>query len=117
MRAALTTTLSAEGFDVFGSSWNSQTMRTAAKLRPYVILLSVGTSSWDDFKTISSLREQLPSTLVVALITGEIAGHEQAALDEGAHLVINKTASRSVLLNTLHNLIQKNQPVSRMAEK
>ena len=117
MRAALTTTLSAEGFDVFGSTWNSQTMRTAAKLHPDLILLSVGTSSWDDFKTISSLREQLPSTLVVALITGEIAEHEQASLDEGAHLVINKTASRAALLNMLHGLIKKYQPADTQAEK
>jgi len=115
MRAALTNTLSAEGFTVFESVWNSQTMRTASKLRPDLVLLSVGTSSWDDLKSISSLRERLPSALIVALITGEFPGQEQEALDQGAHLVVKKTVSRSTLLVTLDKLLKKTQPANMLA--
>lgn len=114
MRAALINTLSDEGFTVFGSVWNSQTMRTASKLRPDLVLLSVGTSSWDDLKSISSLRERLPSALIVALITGEFPGQEQEALDQGAHLVIKKSISRSTLLDTLNKLLKKTQPVNML---
>ena len=115
MRAALTNTLSAEGFTVFESVWNSQTMRTASKLRPDLVLLSVGTSSWDDLKSISSLRERIPSTLIVALSTGEFPGQEQAALEQDAHLVIKKSVSRSTLLNALNQLLKKTQPVNMLA--
>lgn len=115
MRAALTNTLSAEGFTVFESVWNSQTMRTASKLRPDLVLLSVGTSSWDDLKSISSLRERLPSALIVALITGEFPGQEQEALDQGAHLVVKKTVSRSTLLVTLDKLLKKTQQANMLA--
>lgn len=115
MRAALTNTLSAEGFTVFESVWNSQTMRTASKLRPDLVMLSVGTSSWDDLKSISSLRERLPSALIVALITGEFPGQEQEVLDQGAHLVVKKTVSRSTLLVTLDKLLKKTQPVNMLA--
>ena len=115
MRAALTNTLSAEGFTVFESVWNSQTMRTASKLRPDLVMLSVGTSSWDDLKSISSLRERLPSALIVALITREFPGQEQEVLDQGAHLVVKKTVSRSTLLVTLDKLLKKTQPVNMLA--
>ena len=115
MRSALSTALAAEGFKVAESVWNSQTMRTASKLRPDLVLLSVGASSWDDLKSISSLRQMLPSALIVALITGEIPGQEQAALGEGAHLVVHKTGSRSTLLKAVNKLLHKTQPVNMLA--
>ena len=115
MRSALSTALAAEGFKVAESVWNSQTMRTASKLRPDLVLLSVGASSCDDLKSISPLRESLPSALIVALITGEFPGQGQEALDQGAHLVVKKTLSRSALMDTLNKLLKKTQPVNMLA--
>ena len=110
MRAALSNALFVEGFDVVESVWDSQTMRTAANLTPDLILLSVGTASWDDPKSISAFRKRLPSALIVALITGEFPGQEQVVLDHGADLVVHKAVSRLTLLNTLHTLLETNQP-------
>lgn len=90
-------------------------MRTASRLRPDLVLLSVGTSSWDDLVSISHLREKLPSTIILALITGEFPGQEQEALEQGANMVIQKTASRSTLLNTINMLLKKTQSVNMLA--
>jgi len=70
-------------------------------------LFSVGHPDMEDLERISALRQKLPATSIVALISGEIGGQFQAALDYGAHLALYKTASRSDLLSAIQGMFQK----------
>lgn len=107
MRSALNTTLSAEGMTVLAVlAGNEQVVRAASTLTPDLILFSLGVPGWDDLHRISTLRKELPSVLILALVTGEFREQEQAALDHGAHLVLTKTAPRSELVNTVKRMMQ-----------
>ena len=70
MLTALSTALSAEGLTVLAELTQSrQAMQTAQKLNPDLILFSVSHPSLDDLDTLSALRQGLPTTLILALIT------------------------------------------------
>lgn len=107
MRSALRATLQAEGFNVVESTWDDQLIQAATKLRPDLILLSVGMPSTDEMDSISSLRQALPSTGIVALVTGEFSGQDQMVLKHGAHIVLVKSVSISTLVNTIKQALKK----------
>jgi DNA-binding NarL/FixJ family response regulator len=108
MLTALSTAFSAEGMTILAEiSKNRDTLKIAVKLNPDLILLSVGYPGLDDLERISALRQKLPAASIVALISGELRGQFQAALDHGAHLVLSKTAPRSDLLSAIQGLFQK----------
>jgi len=108
MRTALSTALSAEGMTVLAEIANSrEVVQAASKLTPNLILFSVNNPSLTDLEQISILRKQLPSTSIVALVTGEFRGQFQSALDYGAHLVLTKSTPRSELLNAIKGILQK----------
>jgi DNA-binding NarL/FixJ family response regulator len=108
MLIALSTAFSAEGMAILAEvSKNRDALQIAMKLNPDFILFSVGHPGLDDLESISALRQKLPAASIVALISGELRGQFQAALDYGAHLVLSKTAPRSDLLSAIQGLSQK----------
>ena len=84
-----------------------QALQIASKLSPDLILFSVGSPSLEDLERISALRREVPQCLILALVTGEFSGQEQAALDYGAHMVLTRVAPRWELLNAIKRLSQK----------
>jgi|WetSurMetagenome_2_1015567.scaffolds.fasta_scaffold494702_2 DNA-binding NarL/FixJ family response regulator len=108
MLTALSTAFSAEGMTILAEvSKNRDALQIAAKLNPDLVLFSVGHPDLDDLERISALRQKLPGASIVALISGELRGQFQAALDYGAHLVLPKTAPRSDLLSAIQGMFQK----------
>ena len=108
MRAALSTAISADGMKVLAEIADSRdVLQVASKLTPDLILFSVSHPSLKDLGRISVLRQELPDTWIVALITGEFRGQFQSALDYGAHLVLTKSAPRSEILDALKRLSQR----------
>jgi two-component system, NarL family, nitrate/nitrite response regulator NarL len=108
MLTALSTAFSAEGMTILAEvSTNRDALQIAVKLNPDLILFSVGHPGMEDLERISALRQKLPAASIVALITGEIRGQSQAALDYGAHLAVSKTVPRSDLLSAIHGMFQK----------
>ncbi len=106
MRTALSTALSAEGMTVLAEVAESRhAVQTAKKFNPNLILFSViAPPSLSDLTKISALRQELPSTLILALVTGEFYGQEQTALEHGAHMALTKNAPRSELLDAIKRL-------------
>ena len=72
--------------------------------KPDIILLALGNPGQSDLLALSSLREKLLDTPILALTRDEVPGQEQAALQYGAHKVPKKTASRGELLHTLRSI-------------
>lgn len=113
MLTALSTAFSAEGMTILAEiSKKREAIQIAIKLNPDLVLFSVGHPGLDDLERISALRQKLPAASIVALISGDLRGQFQVALDYGAHLALPKTASRSDLLNPIQDMFQKkNYPV------
>ncbi len=108
MLAALSTALSVDGMKVLAEVERSgRVMEIAKKLTPDLILFSISHPSLDDLQRISALRKELPTTLILALVTGEFSGQEQAALDYGAHQVLTRITPRSELLDTVKRMLHK----------
>jgi DNA-binding NarL/FixJ family response regulator len=106
MRTALRLTLAVEDdlrvvAELDGST---QALKVSYSLSPDMILLSVGNPGQNDLEAISTLRKQLPTTAIMALVTGELRGQEQEALAHGAHSVLTKSVSRTELLGALYKL-------------
>ena len=103
MRAALSTTLAAtEKLNVVAEYANvSDALVDFGKVFPNIILLGVGNPGNDELAMIHILRNLFPSTQILALVTGELQGQMQTALQYGAHAVLEKTISRKELLAKL----------------
>jgi two-component system NarL family response regulator len=118
MRTALSMALTAEGMNVLAELDGSEgALENAVILNPDVILLAVGTPGWCELDNIPALRQQIPHSAIVALITGEMAGQEQAAVDRGAHLVLTKSTPRSELLTAIMEMSRKRMyPATRQMD-
>lgn len=102
MRTALSTTLSSAGMLVLEEVEDGKkALQLASKLTPNLILYSIKIPSLEDLECITNLRKQVPNARILALVTGEFSGQENAALDHGAHRVLIKTAHRIEILNTV----------------
>ena len=103
MRAALSTTLAAtEELNVVAEYASVRdALVDFGKVFPNIILLGVGNPGNDELAMIHILRKFFPSTQVLALVTGELQGQVQTALQYGAHAVLEKTISRKELLSKL----------------
>lgn len=114
MRTALTTALTAAGLTILAEVADSRdALQTASRLHPDLILFSVNDFEPKDYGRISVLRQELPNSNIVALITGEFCGQFQSAMDHGAHLVLTKAAPRSKLLKALQWIVDsKMHPVT-----
>jgi DNA-binding NarL/FixJ family response regulator len=108
MLAALSTAFSAEGMIILAEiAKHREALQITQELNPDLVLFSVWHPSLDDLKRISTLRQKLPATSIVALINGDLRGQFQAALNYGAHLALSKTTPRSELLNAVQGMFQK----------
>jgi DNA-binding NarL/FixJ family response regulator len=108
MLTALSTAFSAEGMTILAEiSKNRDALQIAEKMNPDLILFSVSHPGMEDLERISALRQKLPAASIVALISGEIRGQSQAALDYGAHLAVSKAVPRSDLLIAIQGMFQK----------
>jgi DNA-binding NarL/FixJ family response regulator len=112
LRSALTMTLLAEDFGMTETTWDSQKIDVAAHLFPDLVLFLVGPSGQGDLETISSLRKLLPAISIIAFITGEFPGQEQAAMDHGAHLVVKKAIPRSTLVHVIKKMFNEHAPLN-----
>lgn len=102
MRTALSTTISSAGMTVLEEVEDGKkALQLASKLIPNLILYSIKVPSLEDLQCIASLRKEIPNVRILALVTGEFSGQENAALDHGAHRVLTKTAHRIEILNTV----------------
>lgn len=102
MRAALSTALSEEGITVLTEIAHDWDVLTSfSNTAPDMILFSCDISEQDKFEALSSLRKAFPQTTLVALVNGESKDQVLRALDYGAHLVVDKTAPRAILLEKL----------------
>lgn len=105
MRTALTTTLSSEGMIVLAALADSRdAQRVVSTLTPDLILFSVNGSSLKELELLSALQQGLPKAQIVALVTGEVHGQYQLALDYGAHLVLTKSTPRSEMLTAIKRM-------------
>ena len=108
MRTALSTALMADGMTVIAEIADSRdALHTASRLTPDLILFSVNDINLKDLDRISALRVEIPSSRIVALITGEFRGQFQSAKDHGAHLVLTKSTPRSELLSAIKSMLKK----------
>ena len=106
MRTALSTTLATEeGMQVIAEyASGKELFANADGLSPNMILLGISNPGVAEMETIQPLRESFPQAVILALVTGERQGQDAEALQHGAHSVLEKTISRSGLLNLLHEL-------------
>ena len=108
MLAALSTAFSAEGMIILAEiAKHREALQIAQKLKPDLVLFSVGHPGLDDLERISALRQKLPATSIVALISGDLRGQFQTAVDFGAHLALSKTTTRAELLSAVQGILQK----------
>ncbi|MBI5932597.1 MAG: response regulator transcription factor [Chloroflexi bacterium] len=91
--------ISADGHDI---------LAMADALHPDVILFALGTAEAGDLDALKGLREKLPHASILALMSEESTGLEQAALEHGARAILTKAATRSDLLGALRKLILAN---------
>jgi len=112
MRTALSTAISKEGIRVLAEiADNRDALPVASRLTPDLLLFSVNAPNLRDLSRITVLRQELPDTSIVALVTGEFSDQSQLALDYGAHLVLTKAAPRSEILNALKMVSQQRDRV------
>jgi DNA-binding NarL/FixJ family response regulator len=109
MRAALCNAIAAEpDLTIAGTpASRAEAAQMAIATRPDIILLTLGNPGLEDLETLAVLRRSLPQTPVLALISNEVDGQEQAALDHGAQAVLTKAAPRAELICKLRELRTK----------
>ena len=88
--------ISADGNDI---------LAMADALHPDVILFALGTAKAGERDALASLREKLPHASILAMMSEESTGLEQAVLEHGARAILTKAATRSDLLGALRKLI------------
>ncbi len=85
----------------------SQALWMALSIVPDIILLALGDPKHGDLDSLMVLHNSLPATPILALISDEVSGQEQVALEYGAQAVLTKTASRAQLIDSLRALRAK----------
>lgn len=107
MRTALSTTLLSAGMSVLEELQDGKkVVELASKQSPNLILYSIRVPSLEDLQCISTLRREIPNVRILALVTGEFSGQENAALDHGAHRVLFKTAHRTEIISAARTMAQ-----------
>ncbi len=104
MRTALSTALAAEeGVQVVAEyASGRQFLEKQAELVPNMLLFGIGNPPNGELEIIRTMRESFPAIVILALVTGELRGQDQAVLQAGANLVLEKTLSRVDLLAALN---------------
>ncbi len=107
MLVALSSALSADGVKVLAEVKDTgKAVQTAKTLTPKLILYSVGDPSLEDLQTISALRQEIPSVLILALVDSESHEKIQEAKEHGAHMALTKAAPRLELLDAIGRLYE-----------
>jgi len=108
MLTALSTALSADGMTVLAEvEQGKQVLEVAKRLTPDLILFSISYPDMDDLQSISSLRKEVPTSLILAIVSGELDGQDQTVLDYGAHGVLTRVTPRSELLGVIKEMLQE----------
>jgi DNA-binding NarL/FixJ family response regulator len=69
--------------------------------KPDIVLLALDNPGLEGLQTLAMLHKDLPRTPILALVSDEVPGQEQAALLNGAAAVSSKTGGRAELLKAL----------------
>jgi DNA-binding NarL/FixJ family response regulator len=103
MRAAIVNAIADEPDLTIGAiaANGFETMQIVENLQPRIILFAIGNPGVDDLDMMRELHKRVPTAVVLALISDEVDGQSQSALEYGADMVLAKTASRAELLHTL----------------
>jgi len=115
MRNALCTAIAAEGdlkvLEISANGTNASQLRLASRYdelflsdKPDIILISLGNPGQDDLHALIDLHTKLLGTPILALVTDEVPGQEQATLRYGAQAVLSKSISREGLLEALRKV-------------
>lgn len=84
--------------------------------KPDIILMALGNPGINDLMALASLYRKMTDVPILALTRDEVPGQEQAALEQGAQVVLTKSASREELLGTLRSIAAGLQFVNRHTE-
>ena len=110
-RAALSKAFSAEGIRVVSNIAESQsTLQVACTLDPDLILYSVNSPEIDELQRIMILRRELPNTLILVLVHGELNGQEKIITDYGAHQVLSNSIHPTELVKAVQALMHAHLP-------
>lgn len=106
MRAAIVSAIADEPDLIIAAiaSNGLDTLPIVESLHPQIILYAIGNPGEEDLETMQELRERTPDAAFLALVTCEIPGQDEAALEHGADVVIAKTAPRTELLHVLQEI-------------
>jgi two-component system, NarL family, response regulator DesR len=109
LREALCAAIASENgqMEVLGMSDAFATIPLVTMRQPTLVLFAMEGELLDDVLTITTLRQSLPNTPILALVSDEAPGQAQAALVHGTQATISKLASRDDLLAALWRLLPK----------
>lgn len=115
LRDALATALSAAGMTILAAMADGgEVTSVASSLTPDLILLSIGTPGTSELNILRVLQDTCPHARIITLVTGEMPWQEQAARNQGAHLVLTKSTSCSELLNAIKKITLHGISTSRL---
>lgn len=114
MRAAIVSAIADEPDMIIAAiaSNGLETMQLVESLQPEIILFAIGNPGDEDLEMMQELHKRVTTAVVLALISDEVQGQDQSALEYGADVVLAKTASRAELLHTLR-LMKANMESSK----
>lgn len=72
-----------------------------------LILFSLGPHAGKELYALATLKQFRPAIPILVLIDNEVEGQEQAVREAGAQVVVVKTASRSEIIQALHEMWSK----------
>ena len=94
---------------VLGVGSNTEAIEMMDGLRPGIILFAMENGLQEDVQALAALRQASPNVPIMALVSGETPGQEQAALALGINAVVSKAAPREELLDSLRMLFVLSQ--------
>ena len=81
-----------------------EALQMLEKSIPDIVLLTVDRVDDGEMNALAALHKWFPATPILALTSNEVPGQEQAALANGAQLVLTKAAPHKELIQALQTL-------------
>ena len=118
MREALCAAIASEpGLKLVAETTNgSGSLSRVTTLHPDVILFSLGNPGSGDLEALNALRQALPDTFILGLISDEVPGQKETTLKAGVQVVLTKTAPRAELVQMLKKLHGHDLPARNNSE-